>query len=312
MSPGELDSIDGDGGSMAGRTMTLLVAALLVAHGAAIGGLDASKIRQPPPGMIQIVRTSDGSALMGRITKVDADRIIFATDLTTVEIPIGSIVEIREAPESSIRGGRYWFPDPSGSRLYLFPTARMIPRGEGYFADYYVFFAAAGYGLTDWLTVGGGISLFPGVSLDKQIYYFTPKIGIEATDRFQLSAGALILKVPDLSDDDDDGVPLVGVLDAVATYGSPDASLTAGVGYGFVDDEVADKPLALIGANWRFSRRAAFVSENWIIPGVEDAMISYGFRLMGESISVDLAFFTPTGEDFLFPGLPFVAFAFAF
>ena len=298
---------------MAGRLSVLvLVALLLVLQEPAPGAVDRSSLRPPPPGAVQILKTSDGSTLIGRITKVGDTQITFVTDVATIDIPIESIVEINEASQSSVKSGEYWFPDPSTGRLYLFPTARMLSQGEGYFADYYIFFAAAGYGLTDWLTVGGGLSLFPFVDLDHQIYYFTPKVGIEATENFQLSAGALVVKIPEFCDDDDDDVPLVGVLDAVGTYGGPDASITAGVGYGFVDDEAADKPLVLIGGNWRFSRRVAFVSENWVIPGVEDAMLSYGFRLMGESISVDLAFFTPTGEDFFFPGAPFVAFSFSF
>jgi hypothetical protein len=288
----------------------ILIAVSMALYAVAAAGIDPGKIRQPPPGMVQILKTSDGSTLIGRITKVEGGRISFATGLTTIEVPIESIVDLSEAPESSVKGGKYWFPDPSETRLYLFPTAKMLPRGDGYFADYYVFFAAAGYGLTDWLSLGGGISLFPGVPLHKQLYYVTPKVGIEATERLHLSAGALVLKVPGFSDDE--GVPLVGVLDAVATYGGRDGTLTAGAGFGFVDNKVADKPLVLLGGSWRFSRRVAFVSENWIVPGVENAMISYGLRLMGESISVDLAFFTPTGEDFIFPGVPFVAFAFSF
>lgn len=290
--------------------LLLQVVPLVLFQDTSLGAVADSELAPPPPGMVQILRTSDGSTLIGRITKVEDNRVTFATDLTVIEIPIDSIVELSEASESSVKSGRYWFPDPAAAQLFLFPTARMVPRGEGYVADYYIFFAAAGYGVSDWLTLGGGLSLFPFVDLDHQIYYFTPKVGIEASENFHLSAGALVIKIPGFCDDDN--VPLVGVLDAVATYGGPDRSLTAGVGYGFVEDEPADKPLVLLGGNWRVSRRVAFVSENWVIPGVDNAMISYGVRLMGESISVDLAFFTPTGEDFVFPGVPFVAFAFNF
>lgn len=292
-----------------GLSACALVALSLVLQEIALAAVDKSDLGPPPPGIVQILKTSDGSTLIGRITKVEDNRVTFATDLTTIEIPVESIVELSEASESSVKSGKYWFPDPSATRLYLFPTARMLPRGEGYLADYYIFFAAAAYGMTDWLTVGGGLSLFPFVDLDHQLYYFTPKVGIGATRNLDLSAGALFLKVPSFCEDDN--VPMVGVLDAVATYGGPDASLTAGVGYGFVEDESAGK-LVLVGGSWRFSRRAAFVTENWVIPGVDDAMLSYGVRLMGESISVDLAFFTPTGDDFVFPGVPFVSFSFSF
>jgi hypothetical protein len=186
----------------------------------------------------------------------------------------------------------------------------MLPAGQGYFTDYWIFFPAVGYGITDWLTLGAGMSLFPGVGLDKQLYYLTPKVGVGVTDNLDVSAGALLLKIPEIDDDDD--VPLVGMLEGVATYGNDYAAFTAGVGYGFADKELADRPLILLGGTARLTRRTVLVSENFLIPGVDDALILYGLRFIGESLSADLGFFTPTGEDFIFPGIPYVAFGFSF
>lgn len=299
------------------RARIVLSSVLIAVIGAIIAApttgwcdVDPDEIRQPEGDNIQIVRTKDGSTFIGRITEVKHDVVIFRTDVGEITIPIARIDEIREVAPSAMEKGSYWFPDPSTTRLYLFPTARMTPRGDGYFANYYVFFAAAGYGATDWLTLGAGMSLFPSVDFNRQLYFFTPKVGFGATEKLDISAGALLLKIPGFDDDDD--VPMVGVLESVVTYGSDATAVTAGVGYGFVDDEMADKPLVLLGVSKRFTRRMVFISENWIIPGVDDAMISYGIRFLGEKISVDLAFFSPTGDDFIFPGIPFVAFAFNF
>jgi len=56
----------------------------------------------------------------------------------------------------------------------------------------------------------------------------------------------------------------------------------------------------------RFARRMSFVSENWIIPGVNDALISYGIRFLGEKVSADFAFFNILDEDAVFPGTPYL------
>ena len=208
-----------------------------------------------------------------------------------------------------VKKGSYWFPNPNTTRLYFAPTARTLKKGEGYFADYYIFFPSFAVGITDNITIGAGMSLIPGVSIDEQVYFFTPKVGLKATEKMHIAAGALILKFPNI--DDDDG-PIVGILYGVTTFGSTDASLTAGLGFGFMDDEFADKPMVVIGGEKRISRRLSFVSENWILPGVDDVVISYGVRFFGEKLSVDLALVNVLNENAIFPGVPYIDFVFNF
>ena len=73
----------------------------------------------------------------------------------------------------------------------------MLEKGQGYFSNYYLFFPGAAYGLTDRLTVGGGMSVFPGVGFDEQMYYIAPKVGLKNTEKFNLAAGALLIRIPD-------------------------------------------------------------------------------------------------------------------
>jgi hypothetical protein len=67
----------------------------------------------------------------------------------------------------------------------------------------------------------------------------------------------------------------------------------------------------MAGTNIRMSRRIGFISENYLVVG-EDPAISYGLRFMGERMTFDLAFVNVLGEDIIFPGIPFVDFAFFF
>jgi hypothetical protein len=268
----------------------------------------------PESGQIQIITTEDGSTLVGRITRIGENDIEFQTEVGTVTIPKSKIMSIRTISKDSVRKGKSWFPDPNRTRLLFAPTGRMLEKGEGYFADYYVFFPTVNYGISNRVSLGGGMSLFPTGSLADQLYFFTPKIGIRQTNRFNLAAGALVIRIPEFEDDDedDDESPVVSVLYGVGTWGGTDRHLTLGFGYGMVDTEPADRPLLMLGGVSRLSRRTALISENWMMPGVDNILVSYGIRLFTENLSVDLALLNTIGEDSLFPGVPYVDFVWNF
>lgn len=268
---------------------------------------------------VQIITTQDKSTMFGRIQEIKDQEIRFKTEFGEITIPIDKITSIEMVAISTMKKGGYWFPNPNATRLFFAPTGRMLKKGEGYFADYYLFFPAIAYGLTNNITFGGGMSLIPGVDIDKQIFYFTPKIGLKASDNFNLGIGALIIKIPDWDEEEDTNPeneevrsPLVSLLYGVTTFGSSNSSLTFGLGYGFVDDEPADRPMIMIGGEHRISRRLALVSENWIVPGAENPLVSFGVRFFGEKISVDLALLNTIGKEAIFPGIPYVDFVFNF
>ena len=68
----------------------------------------------------------------------------------------------------------------------------------------------------------------------------------------------------------------------------------------------------------RASKRIGFISENWILPGVNEdggyyGIYSYGIRFLGEKISVDLAFLNnPDIASELIIGIPWLDFVFNF
>lgn len=271
-----------------------------------------NELKIPDSSHVQILTTHDGSTNFGRIIEIGESEIKFETEIGILTISILKIKEIKEVSTTSIRNGRYWFPNPNATRLYFAPTAYMLKQGDGYFADYYIFFPMFAYGLTDNITIGAGVSLLPGVDIDKQIFYLTPKVGLKATKNINFALGALLVKLPDFDDDDDDDSPMVGILYGVSTFGKPDGCVTVGFGFGFVGSDLAEKPMVTIGGEKRLSRRISFVTENWIFPGVDQPLISYGIRLFGEKLSTDLALINTIGEDMIFPGFPYIDFVFNF
>lgn len=268
------------------------------------------ELKIPDSAHVQILTTRHGSTLIGRIVEIGELEIQFETDLGRIPVSIAAIEDIEEVPASSFRSGKYWFPNPNVTRLYFAPTGRMLKRGSGYFYDVYLFFPGFTYAVTDNVTVGGGMSLIPDVDIEDQVFYLTPKVGVTAAKDLNLAVGALLINVPDFDDDGDSEV--VGILYGVGTVGSPGASLTAGLGYGFAGGDIADKPAIMIGGEGRLMRRVSFVTENWIFPEVDNPLVSYGFRFFGQALSVDLALVNVLSDDAIFPGIPYIDFAYYF
>lgn len=267
-------------------------------------------LRIPEPGYKQILTTQDGSKLIGRIVEIEKDEIQFESKLGKLAIPIMEIREIKEVSVSLFKEGQYWFPNPNSTRLYFAPTGRCLKKGEGYFGDYYLFFTMIAVGVTNNITLSGGMSILPtGDFVENNIFYFTPKIGLIQRDNGALSVGAMMVKLPSFGDS---AAPSVGILYSVGTLGGQDRSITAGLGYGYVDWDFADKPMLMIGGESRVSRRVALVTENWMMPGVDQPLISYGIRFFGEALSVDFAFINTLGDGMFFPGIPYIDFVFKF
>ena len=249
---------------------------------------------------IQILTVDDGSTFMGRIIEIDEEEIKFETKHGIMTISVFEITEVKLVSDDQIKEGKYWFPNPNSSRLFFAPTGRMLKQGEGYFADYFIFFPTITFGVTDNITLGGGFSILPGVDLDEQVLLFTPKVGVKTSKKMDLAFGALVAKLPE-------DAPSAGILYGVSTFGSLDNSITIGLGYGYFDDELADKPIVVLGGETRTSRSISLVTENWIVPEKDTPIISMGLRFFGEKLSADFALIFPLEDEVItFPYIDFV------
>ncbi|NKB65610.1 MAG: hypothetical protein GKR89_00995 [Candidatus Latescibacteria bacterium] len=260
----------------------------------------------PAADSLHVLTTLDGDTHIGRITSEQGDTLHFRTQYGDLSIPRAAIDRVETIAPDQPADRPYWFANPNTTRLYFAPTGRMLEQGSGYFADYYLFFPGFSYGISDRLSLGGGLSVLPGIDFDEQIFYLTPKLGLHQSKRFNLAVGALLVKIP--VDDD----PTVGVLYSVATFGKANNSLTAGLGYGFVDSDFSSRPMIVLGGEKRLSRRLGLVTENWLFPGVDEPLISYGVRFFGKDLSVDLSLLNVLGQEAIFPGIPYVDFVFNF
>lgn len=256
-------------------------------------------------GVLQRLALRDGSDLLGQIIAVGDTSVQFRSTLGVITIRSDNILKVSTERGGSMKLGRYYFPNPNATRLVFAPTGRMLERGEGYFSDYWIFFPGISFSVTDMFSLGGGMSLLPGAGLGEQLLYFTPKIGVKKSERFNAAVGALYVSVPGF--DDFDNRNDAGILYGVGTWGDRDNSFTAGLGYGFANGDMASNPAVLLGGEARASPRVSFVSENYLLPG-GTMLMSGGFRFMGRGLSVDLVMVGVPSEEggCCFPFLGFV------
>ena len=264
------------------------------------GSEGAVSLEIPDSVQVQIITLDDGSSFIGKIIEIGEEEIKFETKYGVLTFSIFEITEVKLVSEDRFKNGKYWFPNPNCTRLFFAPTARMLKKGEGYFADYFIFFPTITLGITNNITLGGGFSLIPGLDLNEQILVFTPKVGITTSKKMNLAIGALVIKPPE-------DISTLGILYGVSTFGSLDHSFTFGLGYGYADDELADKPMIVLGGETRTSRSVSLVTENWIVPKQDTPIISFGLRFFGEKLSADFALiFLTEGDIFIFPYIDFV------
>lgn len=255
------------------------------------------------------IRLVDGSTLYGRVTAVDADRVVLQTE-GGVRVEL-SRAQIRSAApvRGTVHGGEVWPEDPNVTRLFFAPTGRSLRKGEGYAGAFELFFPFLSYGISDRVTLAGGTPILPGLDLIGRVYYLAPKVRVTSGRQWDLSAG--VLTFVNLAETDE---PALGVLYGVGTWGTTDRAVTAGAGWGFAGSDVQNQPAFLLGGETRVSRRVKLITENYLIsyeterwegepmrrdgdPMMEVGstrtvverlgLVSVGIRLFGERLSAD-------------------------
>ncbi|MEP7263805.1 MAG: hypothetical protein ABI772_04880 [Bacteroidota bacterium] len=265
------------------------------------------------------LKIKDGSEFIGKFISRDSTGITVKTAaLPKMNIPYASIESAEVISATSFVNGQYWFPNPNATRYFFGPSAINLKAGEGYYQNTYLFLNSFNVGLSDNVSIGGGLEVLStfGISGDgpQPIFFITPKVGFPVAKKVHVGGGILYASVPDFDTDNPERTGL-GIMYGIGTYGTEDHNVSAGAGWGFIDGEFSTRPIITISAATRLSRRSAFVTENWIVP--EDvgyyAAVSYGIRFFGEKISVDLAFINSRDiVQFIPIGIPYVDFVVKF
>lgn len=281
--------------------VALLAAIPGVAYGHPAQTRHVIDVRVPAAAVVQQLTLKDSSQLYGRVESIDGSAIVFRTiggvaltvdrsDILDLRVAAGRVVYDEFRPR-----------DPHDTRLFFAPTARSLPRGEGYAGVYEVIFPFVQVGVTDRISIGGGTPLV--FADDFHPVWFTPKIQLVARERTQVAVG--IIHLTALGPDTPDG----GIAYTVASVGPSDSSATIGAGYAYSGRE--RKPIVMIGGEVRTGRRIKLMTENWIWSGDDShGFVSGGMRFLGDRLSADFAIMVPLVESTI--PFPFVSFAWRF
>ncbi len=281
--------------------IALVVLALSVAR---LGA--AQQPRLPPVDTAGVeVRLADGGTVRGRVVAAtDTSCTVLTSSGLEVTVPRRVVVRWRSLSRAG-GSSTFAFNDPNRSRLFLAPTARTLPAGDGYVGDYYIFFPVVGYGAADWFTVSGGMSVFPGIRLQDQLFYLAPKVRVLHRPSFDAAVGVTYLRLgwSELVD------AWGGVAYGVTTLGSEDAALTIGLGWPFASGGASREPWMMGGGELRVARGLKLLAEAWKFPGSSEVPVIGGIRFLGERIAVDFGLLRVFGADMtgVVPWVDFVA-----
>lgn len=271
------------------------------------------------------LRLNDGSVLYGTIERDSAGMVVLRTIAgVTIEVARAQIASLEPA-RGAIVNGEFRPYDANSTRLLFSPTARSLPRGQGYVGVYEFILPFVQVGVTDRLSFGIGTPLlFLGDDTSRPVWV-TPKYQFYRSERVSAAAGVMHFHV--FGED-----ARVGVAYGVATIGSDDNALTVGTGWAYsryYEDEYAPScssiparpceptrtaqvegsPVLMVGGERRISRRAKFITENYVVDG--SGIVSFGVRFLGERLSADLGLAVPLGVD-EFVAVPVVNFVWTF
>jgi hypothetical protein len=251
----------------------------------------AAAAEDPSPVVVEL---KDGSRLVGTIVEEDAERLRVRTR-SGLEVVVSrdAVLALRRDGERAAVG------DTNATRLLFSPTARPLRKGEGYFSDVELLFPGVAVGLTNHLSIAGGLSVVPGLGLDEQALYVAPKLGFQMSPRTALAVGGLYAHLPG---DDDSDADAFGLVYGLATFGGRDQSLSLGAGVAAtkVGDGADPLPIAMIGGAVTLSPRVALVSESWLLFDEQfelgDQPIGLAVRFMGDRLSADVGLVTVPSE----------------
>ncbi|QLH53120.1 MAG: hypothetical protein CH6_0777 [Candidatus Kapaibacterium sp.] len=202
--------------------------------------------------------------------------------------------------------GKYIRFDPNRTRLFFAPTAKPLEGGEGYFSVCQIFFPMLTIGITNFIAISGGVSLFPGAQ--KQIFYGNLKIVPLKLNEFSFAVGGLVTSIPDEFSG--------GIIYGCGTWGTDNNSLTIGLGLPHEEWKTFKNPIILLGGDVRLSNSVKFITENWIFTeGEVEILFSFGLRFFGDYLAADFGFFstkTLLEEPSGLPVWPWIGFAYNF
>lgn len=250
------------------------------------------------------IETRDGNVFIGQVISETDEQVVIVTEsIGKITIDRVNIRSMAKIDESQIRGGVYWYDNPQATRYLFAPNAIGLRGGHGYYQNTWILFNNVNYGITNNISVGGGLVPMFLFGTSSTPFWITPKISIPvASDNIHLAAGALIGGITG----EDSGMG--GIFYGTSTFGNTDRNVSLGLGYGFGGGDISSTPTLNVSGMLRATRSIYLISENYFFPGTSfNGIASAGARWAPENFAVDFALVRPLEGLGFFIGVPWLS-----
>ena len=244
-----------------------------------------------PDDQLYSFQLKSGNKIIGTVITESLDELL-------VEKPNGEEIRIIKAEvvmkfavEGKIKNGKLYRRDPNASVYIFAPSAFPIYQGKGFCRDFCLFFPSINYGLTNHLSLQGGLFWYPGMDIKSTPFVGNLKGTLLNTSIISLAGGLMYVNFPTTGDDKIYGA---GFAFVTGTLGNEYSHGSISTGWGYIQSEngweIMEKPIAVAAVNLRALSYLSFVSENWFYPDValEDALLTISARFFGQQIGLDL------------------------
>lgn len=254
------------------------------------------------------IETADGNEYIGTIVSQNNQVLVLKTEnLGEITIQKGTIRNHEIVRKEQLKEGEVWFENPQSTRYFWGSNGYGLKKGEGYYQNIYVFWNQFTYGLSNHVSIGGGVIPLFLLGGGPTPVFLTGKVSVPvAENKVNLAAGALVGAV--LGEE----AASFGIVYGVSTFGNPDQNFSLGVGYAFVEGEWASTPLINLSGMVRTSKRMYLLTENYYVHGGGNGggIIGLGGRWLIKKASLDFMLAIPFGMDLdtfiAFPAIGFV------
>jgi hypothetical protein len=264
-----------------------------------------------------MVTLNDGSTVSGPLVSItDNEVVIQSGTIGEVRLQKANIKTMTEVSSYNDKKSGIWFTNPNPTKYLLGNSAIPLEKKSGYYQNTWIFVSSFSYGITKNISISAGFEILSILAGGEGPYafYINPKASFKIANNFY--AGANILYANTIRTVQEFGG--LATMNGFATYGNKNNNVTCGIGFGWADGEFSTKPVIVVSGMARASKRIGFVSENWIVPGVNEdggyyGIYSYGIRFLGEKTSIDLAFLNnPDIASVIIIGIPWLDFVINF
>ena len=197
-----------------------------------------------------------------------------------------SSIAMSQIEDTKFNRIQYNFERPSSNEYLVLFSAIPNKHKKGYYQNKNLFSNSVKFGLTENITLAGGIMDISSLFFAQVSWGLTPKIGISVNNYLHIGIGAFVQGI-NLRVTNALGLGLI-------TIGSSNHNLTITGGFGLFNNELTPIPAIAVSGTTRLNNYLALTSENFIIPNQNSTLNYYGghgLRVLTKKNAFDLGIF---------------------